>query len=76
MAVTQPDMILELAHFVAQDFEARGHGKVRVYADSQVSFNGRPHQRFIDPQRDLAIEVDGLTHKTFISPAPEGPPSF
>jgi hypothetical protein len=76
MTVTQPDMILELAHVVAEDFEARGHGKVRVYADSQVSFNGRPHRPFIDPQRDLASEVDGLSHKTFILPAPEEPPSF
>jgi Vitamin K-dependent gamma-carboxylase len=25
MAATQPDMILELAHFIARDFEAKGH---------------------------------------------------
>jgi vitamin K-dependent gamma-carboxylase len=76
MTATQADMILELAHFVARDFEARGHGRVRVYANCQVSFNGRRHHRFIDPARDLTREIDGLSHKTFILPAPEEPPSF
>jgi vitamin K-dependent gamma-carboxylase len=70
MAVTQPDMILELAHFVAQDFEARGHGKVRVYADSQVSFNGRFRKPMIDPAIDLTRETDSLRSKHFILPAP------
>ncbi len=76
MTATQPDMILELAHVVARDFLTRGHGQVHVYADSQVTFNGRRHHRFIDPQRDLTQEVDSLRHKTFILPAPPEPPSF
>jgi hypothetical protein len=74
MTATQPDMILDLAHVVARDFESKGHGQVHVYADSQVTFNGRRHHRFIDPQRDLTQEVDSLRHKTFILPAPAEPP--
>ena len=76
MTATQPDMILELAHFVARDFEARGHRSVRVYADSQVSFNGRFRQRMIDPTVDLAAESDSLRPKTFILPAPTQAPEF
>jgi len=76
MAATQPDMILELAHFIARDFEAKGHGAVRVYADSEVSFNGRFRERMIDPKVDLAAESDSLRPKTFILPAPTQAPEF
>ena len=76
MTATQADMILELSQRVARDFAARGHGQVRVYADSQVTFNGRLHHRFIDPRCDLSRETDGLGHQRFILPAPKEPPSF
>lgn len=76
MTATQADMILELAHVVARDFETRGHGAVSVYADSQVTFNGRRHHRFIDPRCDLSRETDGLSHHRFILPAPKEAPSF
>jgi len=76
MTATQPDMILELAHEVARDFEARGHGPVRVYADSEVSFNGRRHHRLIDPHRDLTLETDSLRSKSFVEPAPREAPLF
>lgn len=65
MVVTQPDMILQLAHLVAAE-----HPGARVYADSQVSFNGRGHARLIDPDVDLALQRDTLAHKAWILPAP------
>jgi len=73
---TQPDMILELAHFIARDFERRGHGGLRVYADSEVSFNGRLRHRMIDPRVDLTKERDSLAPKRWILPAPSGAPVF
>lgn len=76
MARTQPDMILELSHVVARDFERRTGGPVEVYADAWVSFNGRPRARMIDPRVDLAREHDGLAPKPWILPAPSGPPEF
>lgn len=76
MASTQPDMILELAHVVGRDFARRTGGPVEVYADAQVSFNGRPRTRIIDPLVDLMKEEDGLTPRRFILPAPSGPPEF
>jgi vitamin K-dependent gamma-carboxylase len=76
MAATQPDMILELARFIARDFEARGHGAVRVYADAQVTFNGRLRRALLDPRRDLSHERDGLAPKSWILPAPTAAPVF
>ena len=76
LASTQPDMILALAHFIARDFERRGHTFVRVYADSQVSFNGRLRHRLIDPKIDLAQERDSLAPKPWLLPAPREAPLF
>jgi vitamin K-dependent gamma-carboxylase len=72
----QPDLILQLAHHIRDDFAARGLGPVRVYADSRVSLNGRPAQRMIDPEVDLASQRDGLARADWILPAPaEAPPT-
>lgn len=76
MASTQPDMILQLAHWIARDCAARGVSPVRVFADSEVSFNGRPHQTMIDPKQDLASVRDGLAPKSWILPVPKQAPSF
>jgi len=76
MAATQPDMILELAHIVARDFERRGVGPVQVFADARVSFNGRPSAPLIAPTADLAQLHDGFSHKPWILPAPTAEPEF
>jgi len=76
MAATQPDMILELAHWIARDYAARGGGPVRVFADSEVSFNGRLRRRLIDPEQDLANARAGLGAKSWILPAPSDAPLF
>jgi vitamin K-dependent gamma-carboxylase len=76
MAATQPDMILELSHIVARDFEARGRGRVQVYADAWVSFNGRRRARLIRADVDLAREEDGLGPKAWIVPSPDELPGY
>ncbi len=76
MTSTQPDMILELAHIVARDFDRRGVGPVQVFADARVSFNGRPSAPMIAPDVDLALQRDGLGTKTWILPAPTSAPEF
>lgn len=70
----QPDLILQLAHGIAQDFEARGLGPVEVRAEAKVSLNGRPAADLIDPDVDLARQQDGVAAKLWIRPAPEGDP--
>jgi hypothetical protein len=68
MMSPQPDMLLEAARVVAADFRARGVREPAVYVDAFASLNGRPMQRLIDPQVDLAHEVDGLSNKAWILP--------
>jgi hypothetical protein len=68
MAAPQPDMILQLAHIVADDFRARGVAKPVVTVDAFASLNGRPRKRLIDPTVDLAAESDGLGPKPWILP--------
>jgi vitamin K-dependent gamma-carboxylase len=70
----QPDLILQLAHHIARDFENKGHRGVEVHVDARVSLNGRPAAALVDPSADLARETDGLGSKRWILPAPEGPP--
>ena len=70
----QPDQILQLAHHIADDLRADGHTGVAVYADAQVSLNGRPMAQLVDPLVDLTRITDGLGPAEWILPAPAGPP--
>ncbi|MXV37720.1 HTTM domain-containing protein [Flavobacteriaceae bacterium Ap0902] len=51
---TQPDFILEFAHFLAKKFEHKGMYKPQVYADSYVALNGRRSQKYINSHINLA----------------------
>ncbi len=70
----QPDMILFLAHRIRDDYNARGVGPVKVFADSVVSLNGRSGARLIDPAVDLAQVEDGLHVAAWITAPPTEPP--
>ncbi len=64
----QPDMILQTAQIISDDFAARGHTNVVVNADAFVAFNGRPNARLIDPDVDLASVRAGLTPRRWVIP--------
>lgn len=68
----QPDLILQTAHFVAEDFAERGFPGVTVKADAFVSWNGRPNARLIDPDADLAAIAPGLGPKWWVLPYESG----
>ncbi len=70
----QPDMILQLAHRIRDDYNARGVGPVEVYADSKVSLNARVARPIIDPQANLAAISDGTRRADWIMPPPTEPP--
>lgn len=73
--VGQPDLILQLAHAIRDDFNANGFGPVEVRADSTVTLNGRRAARLIDPDVDLARERDCFfCRPAFILPAPTSTP--
>ena len=68
----QPDMIVQLAHYIQQDFERLGKGDVAVKVDALVSLNGRPAAPLIDPDVDLVTE--GWRIEDYILPLPDVPP--
>lgn len=50
---TRPDMILQFAHYIGEQFAQHGLSGVEVYAVAEVSLNGRPRVPMIDSRRDL-----------------------
>ena len=70
----QPDLILQLAHHVADEHRRAGYTGVEVRVDAIVSLNGRRPAPLIDPDVDLAQISDGLGDARWIQPAPEGQP--
>ncbi len=71
---SQPDLILQLAHHVREDFETRGYGPVEVYADSRVALNGRLSVPLVDQHVDLTTVEDGLSRADWVLPAPTAKP--
>jgi vitamin K-dependent gamma-carboxylase len=70
MMASQPDMILQFAHVLAEDFRAGGVLDPQVFVDAHASLNGRRSAALIDPRVDLARQSDGWSAKTWILPLP------
>ncbi|WP_417451082.1 HTTM domain-containing protein [Kordiimonas sp.] len=71
--VARPDMILEFAHYL-RDYWHQHHAvqDVQVFVQSFVSVNGRPMERFIAPDRDLAgVKRTFLRQDDWIEPYSE-----
>lgn len=64
----QPDMILQFAHFLADQYRAQGYSDVEVRAEAYVSFNGRASRLLVDPTVDLSARPASLLHKDWILP--------
>ncbi len=71
---TQPDLILQLAHRIARDFEAKAGVRPIVRVQAIASLNGRPAEPLIDPDIDLTQVRDGLARAAWIKPAPQSSP--
>lgn len=72
--VGQPDLVLQLAHHIRDEYRARGYEPVEVYAESLVSLNGRAAHHMIDPEINLARTAAGLGRATWITAPPSEPP--
>jgi hypothetical protein len=70
----QPDLILQMAHHIRNEFDRKGQGPVEVRVDSLVSLNGRPMAPLVDPTVNLASIDDGLSKASWILPAPTSAP--
>ncbi len=71
---TQPDLILQLAHHIAQDYRDQGYTDVEVRVDAIASLNGRRSAPLIDPTVDLTQIEDGFARAHWILPAPTTDP--
>ncbi|MGH2561656.1 MAG: HTTM domain-containing protein [Thermomicrobiales bacterium] len=65
---TQPDMILQFSHYLAEQFRADGHEAIEIRAQAVVSLNGRAPRPMIDPTVDLAAETHRITPQPWILP--------
>jgi len=66
-----PEMILELAHFLADEYRRTSGSPLEVRALVLTSLNGRKPQLFIDPAVDLAREPRGFHARPWIKPLTE-----
>ncbi len=58
---TQPDMILQFAHYIKQHYNTN-----EVYAEAYVTVNGKGSRLFIDPKVNLVQEQDNFKPKNWI----------
>lgn len=54
--IGKPDLMLQFAHYLRDHYEKLSGGKVKIFASSRISLNGRPRKEMIRPGTDLAKE--------------------
>ncbi len=72
--VSQPDLILQFAHYLEQDYERQGWKDVAVRVESRVSLNGRRSTALIAPDIDLTTRNDSLLPLAWVTESPAEPP--
>ena len=68
MMSTQPDMMLQFAHLLRDEYAKRGFQQPQVHVDSYVALNGRLGRPLVNPTVNLVNERDSFRPKTWISP--------
>jgi hypothetical protein len=71
MMSTQPDMILQYAHFLKDKYQALGIKDPQVRVECYVSLNGSGSRLFIDKTIDLTKEQESFKPKDWILPFEE-----
>ncbi len=65
---TQPDLIVQFAHFLKKEYEKKGIANPIITAEAYVTLNGGGSRLFIDPTTDLTKVNDSFAPKTWILP--------
>lgn len=68
MMETQPDMILQFAHYLHDVYQKRGINDPIVTVESYVTLNGSGSRLYIDPNVNLAKEKETFLPKKWILP--------
>lgn len=71
MMATQPDMILQYAHYLKQKYQAQGIANPEIRVECYVTLNGSGSRLFIDKTVDLTKEEEGFKNKNWILPFEE-----
>lgn len=71
-----PEMILDLAHYLANEYRRETGREVEVRALVLSCYNGRKPQLLIDPTVDLAKEPRGFYARSWIMPQQEPRPAI
>jgi hypothetical protein len=66
--IGNPDLILQFAHFLRDEYRKKLGKDISVYASSKVSLNGRPSMEMIKSGTDLAREKQSLRPYSWINP--------
>jgi vitamin K-dependent gamma-carboxylase len=69
--VGRPDMILQFAHYLAEEARRRGGARIQVRAFVRASLNGRAPHLLIDPAANLAAVRRSLRSANWIRPLGE-----
>jgi hypothetical protein len=69
MMATQPDMLVDYAHFLKKEYEKKGIKNPEVRAESYVTLNGRASRLIVDKNTDLGKINDNWEHKSWVLPA-------
>lgn len=65
---TQPDFILEYAHYLEDHYRQQGIQDPEIYVDSYVALNGRQSRRYVNPEIDLTEIQPSLKHRAWVLP--------
>ncbi|WP_296621830.1 HTTM domain-containing protein [Marivirga sp.] len=68
MMNTQPDMILQFAHFLRDKYQTDFDAEVEVFVESYAAVNGKGSRPFINPEVNLATIERGYQHKNWVLP--------
>jgi hypothetical protein len=68
MMATQPDMIVQFAHFLRSAYSGMGYQDPSVRVESYVTLNGSGSRLFINPATDLTEERESFAHKSWLMP--------
>ena len=68
MMSTQPDLILQFAHFLEDEYKKKGIADPEVYAEVHATLNGSGSRPFTNPRIDLTQREEGFAPKDWILP--------
>ncbi|MBK9284424.1 MAG: HTTM domain-containing protein [Sphingobacteriaceae bacterium] len=60
MVSTQPDMMIDYAKFLKEEYNKKGLSDIQVKVQSYVTLNGSGTREFIDPTVDLSLETNNI----------------